>query len=199
MMVAEAEENLRGSCSEISHSGVKINHVINKSETIVPNKADPQLVAYMLQEAMEDQPCSVCKKGGHEDRQLICDRCNLAYHTFCIKMTYIPDVYWYCPRCSNAIKRQGIKDETEDIAFLRTIKEKSDAGVQGENFVWSQGKLHIFRGIGYLEYPPLGSRKLVMEESHHSLMHIGADKLCARIGQEYWWPNMLEDCKRYVR
>ena len=62
-------------------------------------EAIEKLVGYVLQETLEDQPCATCKRRGHDKKLLVCDGCNLAYHTFCLKMKEVPEIYWYCPGC----------------------------------------------------------------------------------------------------
>lgn len=49
--------------------------------------------------------CSVCKKGTQENKLLICDICNLGFHTFCLKpsLQTIPDGAWACPKCMRKI------------------------------------------------------------------------------------------------
>lgn len=44
--------------------------------------------------------CSVCDRFDEEDTMLLCDRCNKGFHTSCLGMNGIPDVFeWYCDEC----------------------------------------------------------------------------------------------------
>ena len=65
-------------------------------------------------------------------------------------------------------------------------------------YAWQDGKLYMLVGDQYLEYPPVGVRLLILEQYHHELVHIGSDKLYARIGEEYYWPELKKDCLQYV-
>ena len=58
---------------------------------------------------------------------LICDGCNLAYHTYCLKMKAVPEIYWYCPACSIGIRENGVQDETKDLEFLELVKRETEA------------------------------------------------------------------------
>jgi hypothetical protein len=45
--------------------------------------------------------CELCHEGGHLDRMLICDGCELGHHTFCLNppLQHIPKTDWYCAKC----------------------------------------------------------------------------------------------------
>ncbi|XP_032873854.1 E3 ubiquitin-protein ligase UHRF2 isoform X2 [Amblyraja radiata] len=48
--------------------------------------------------------CRLCGGKQDPDRQLLCDECNMAYHTYCLNppLSQIPeDEDWYCPSCKN--------------------------------------------------------------------------------------------------
>ncbi|XP_061681405.1 E3 ubiquitin-protein ligase UHRF1 isoform X1 [Syngnathoides biaculeatus] len=59
--------------------------------------------------------CNICGIKQDPDKQLLCDECDLAYHTYCLNppLTTIPeDEDWYCPNCrndSNEVVRAGEK------------------------------------------------------------------------------------------
>ncbi|XP_049573260.1 E3 ubiquitin-protein ligase UHRF1 [Syngnathus scovelli] len=59
--------------------------------------------------------CNICGIKQDPDKQLLCDECDLAYHTYCLNppLTTIPeDEDWYCPKCrtdSNEVVRAGEK------------------------------------------------------------------------------------------
>ncbi|XRB00188.1 lysine-specific demethylase [Pycnococcus provasolii] len=49
-----------------------------------------------------DQICPLCHGGHHEDKMVLCDRCDDGYHTFCLSppLEDIPEGDWICPRCA---------------------------------------------------------------------------------------------------
>eukprot|EP00058_Branchiostoma_floridae_P006406 XP_002591894.1 hypothetical protein BRAFLDRAFT_125529 [Branchiostoma floridae] len=49
----------------------------------------------------ENAKCKVCRKKGEEERLLLCDECNQAYHIFCLRpaLSCVPPGEWRCPAC----------------------------------------------------------------------------------------------------
>lgn len=45
------------------------------------------------------QPCLTCEEDTDEDRLLLCDGCNGAYHTYCIGLRRVPRGSWFCHFC----------------------------------------------------------------------------------------------------
>lgn len=48
------------------------------------------------------QKCKICRKKGDEDRLLLCDDCNQAFHIYCLRpaLQGIPKGEWKCVACS---------------------------------------------------------------------------------------------------
>ncbi|KAI8802859.1 hypothetical protein BJ742DRAFT_528881 [Cladochytrium replicatum] len=55
--------------------------------------------------------CEVCRLRDREDVMLLCDRCDLGYHTYCVNLSDIPSGEWFCPTCT-AI---SVSDENDDV------------------------------------------------------------------------------------
>ena len=51
----------------------------------------------------------------------------------------------------------------EDLAFLTHIKEEKEKKGNAGDYMWSQGKLYIFKSRHFVEYPPKAFRALIME------------------------------------
>ncbi|XP_069767921.1 tyrosine-protein kinase BAZ1B [Narcine bancroftii] len=70
----------------------------------------------------ENARCKVCRKKGEDDKLILCDECNKAFHLFCLRpaLYVIPDGEWLCPACQPATARRGTRDrnyaEEEDEA-----------------------------------------------------------------------------------
>ena len=96
-------------------------------------------------------------------------------------MRDVPDLYWYCNGCSKIIEAYGPEDITQDLKELVEIKRRSDEGHSTGAYFWSRGKLFMFQGTSYKEFPPMGLRKLLVEEYHYDAMHAGADKVCHKL------------------
>lgn len=62
--------------------------------------------------------CHICGIKQDPDKQLLCDECDMAYHTYCLNppLTSIPDDEdWYCPGCRN--------DSSEVVLAGEKLKE----------------------------------------------------------------------------
>ncbi|KAI8504967.1 Tyrosine-protein kinase baz1b [Branchiostoma belcheri] len=57
----------------------------------------------------ENAKCKVCRKKREEDRLLLCDECNQAYHIFCLRpaLSCVPPGEWRCPACIPRQARVG--------------------------------------------------------------------------------------------
>ncbi|XP_067866303.1 tyrosine-protein kinase BAZ1B isoform X2 [Heterodontus francisci] len=60
----------------------------------------------------ENARCKVCRKKGEDDKLILCDECNKAFHLFCLRpaLYVIPDGEWLCPACQPATARRGTRD-----------------------------------------------------------------------------------------
>lgn len=73
---------------------------------------------YMLWDPFEQIQCEICKKGDNERCILICDKCNLGYHTYCLRpvVSNIPTYEWICPECScEETGREGFEKLVKDL------------------------------------------------------------------------------------
>ncbi|KAF5290718.1 hypothetical protein FQA39_LY14637 [Lamprigera yunnana] len=57
----------------------------------------------IINETIDFTPCEVCGSSRDEDRLLLCDRCDLAYHLECLRppLDLIPEGEWFCSSCQN--------------------------------------------------------------------------------------------------
>ncbi|XP_040468858.1 tyrosine-protein kinase BAZ1B isoform X3 [Falco naumanni] len=72
----------------------------------------------------ENARCKVCRKKGEDDKLILCDECNKAFHLFCLRpaLYEIPDGEWQCPACQPSTARRNSRgrnyaedsDEDED-------------------------------------------------------------------------------------
>lgn len=73
----------------------------------------------------ENARCKVCRKKGEDDKLILCDQCNKAFHLFCLRpaLYEIPDGEWQCPACQPSTARRNSRgrnyaedsvDEDED-------------------------------------------------------------------------------------
>ncbi|XP_069470886.1 tyrosine-protein kinase BAZ1B [Ambystoma mexicanum] len=70
----------------------------------------------------ENARCKVCRKKGEDDKLILCDKCNKAFHLFCLRpaLYEIPDGEWQCPACQPSTARRNSRG--------RNYAEESDEG-----------------------------------------------------------------------
>ncbi|GBO10864.1 hypothetical protein AVEN_62549-1, partial [Araneus ventricosus] len=58
----------------------------------------------------ESTLCEVCHLGDREDRLLLCDACDLAYHCDCLDppLFRVPIDEWFCPPCSGILQNGAV-------------------------------------------------------------------------------------------
>ncbi|KAF5298966.1 hypothetical protein FQR65_LT09515 [Abscondita terminalis] len=63
----------------------------------------------ILEQEIDFTPCEICGSSHNEDRLLLCDGCDLAYHLECLDppLAEVPDGEWYCSNC--VIRDVGIE------------------------------------------------------------------------------------------
>lgn len=57
----------------------------------------------------ENARCKVCRKKGEDDKLILCDECNKAFHLFCLRpaLYEVPDGEWQCPACQPPTARRN--------------------------------------------------------------------------------------------
>ncbi|MCJ1480706.1 hypothetical protein MMC06_000861 [Schaereria dolodes] len=60
---------------------------------------DPSMLIEELDDEPESQPCPMCGDDDNEDVLLLCDGCDMAYHTYCIDLDSVPAGHWFCETC----------------------------------------------------------------------------------------------------
>ncbi|XP_053313213.1 tyrosine-protein kinase BAZ1B [Spea bombifrons] len=82
----------------------------------------------------ENARCKVCRKKGEDDKLILCDECNKAFHLFCLRpvLLNIPDGEWLCPACQPATARRSSRgrnyaeDSTNDEEEEESSSEEDD-------------------------------------------------------------------------
>lgn len=72
---------------------------------------------------IEGLHCQHCGSGENEDRLLLCDRCDTAWHTYCVGLDAVPEGEWFCPRCRPAAEQGGRRRR------LRRLRDDSPTAV----------------------------------------------------------------------
>ncbi|XP_029468859.1 tyrosine-protein kinase BAZ1B [Rhinatrema bivittatum] len=84
----------------------------------------------------ENARCKVCRKKGEDDKLILCDECNKAFHLFCLRPALydIPEGEWQCPACQPATARRNSRgrnyaedsEEDEDEDTEEASEEEDD-------------------------------------------------------------------------
>ncbi|PAA54294.1 hypothetical protein BOX15_Mlig006972g1 [Macrostomum lignano] len=102
---------LRPSAAEVAADGPKawrsnLTDVLLASSTSSNKELRPTAVSCQHCRDKPDRPCrhcgcSVCAGKADQDRLLLCDECDKAFHTFCLTpaLEAVPDDDWYCSDC----------------------------------------------------------------------------------------------------
>lgn len=50
-----------------------------------------------------DVLCEECRLGNGDEEMLLCDRCDLGYHIYCLRpiLARVPSGSWFCSRCAD--------------------------------------------------------------------------------------------------
>lgn len=105
----------------------------------------------------------------------------------------------------------GLRDPTEDVEFQEYLL--GDAATTERYHtafrrLADTHRMHItMEGAAlqrlcdgeWKDFPPAAQRVLLLEHVHLQYMHIGAPKLYNLLRHKFYWPNMKEDCSRFVR
>lgn len=79
--------------------------------------------------------CLDCNEAGDDDLLLLCDRCDSAYHTYCVGLgRAIPEGDWYCQGCQTSMPGQSSTHD-EDVEDFVLDFDNGDEGLGIRGFV----------------------------------------------------------------
>lgn len=80
--------------------------------------------------------CTCYLLAGEDDKLILCDECNKAFHLFCLRpaLYEVPDGEWQCPACQPATARRNSRGRWEFLLLLKTNKLISSCCVELQLF-----------------------------------------------------------------
>lgn len=88
-------------------------------DCLLPNGVNRGWVACLLQLADRCRAPNNAKQvyllAGEDDKLILCDECNKAFHLFCLRpaLYEVPDGEWQCPACQPATARRNSRGRWE--------------------------------------------------------------------------------------
>jgi histone demethylase JARID1 len=76
--------------------------------------------------------CEICAAGHHEDKIILCDRCDKGYHLFCLSppLDEVPEGDWLCPQCCQQDNDNIFFRAGHQLTF-KEMREHNEAFAQG--------------------------------------------------------------------
>uniref|UniRef100_A0A8C2IXE4 Tyrosine-protein kinase BAZ1B n=1 Tax=Cyprinus carpio TaxID=7962 RepID=A0A8C2IXE4_CYPCA len=100
----------------------------------------------------ENARCKVCRRKGEDDKLILCDECNKAFHLFCLRpaLYRIPAGEWLCPACQPTTARRSSRgrnynEDTEEEEDSEEDDEEDSEEEESEEEYRHAG--HSLQGI----------------------------------------------------
>ncbi|KAH3882244.1 tyrosine-protein kinase BAZ1B-like [Dreissena polymorpha] len=89
------------------------------------------------EKSAEHAKCKICRRKGEEDKLLLCDECNQAFHMFCLRPALhgVPKGEWKCMACAPLNRRRVVDAPgkyNEDTSEDEDVKEAKKESIQHE-------------------------------------------------------------------
>jgi len=86
------------------------------------------------EESSGEGGCEICQKSKDEEKMLLCDYCDLAFHMYCLKppITTIPEDDWYCDDCKTTLAQKQRKEKAKQERAELKRKQTEEKAAQEE-------------------------------------------------------------------
>ncbi|KAM8903483.1 LOW QUALITY PROTEIN: tyrosine-protein kinase BAZ1B [Spinachia spinachia] len=83
----------------------------------------------------ENARCKVCRRKGDDEKLILCDECNKAFHLFCLRPALygIPTGEWLCPACQPTVARRGSRSRNYNQDTDEEEEEEEDEESEHED------------------------------------------------------------------
>uniref|UniRef100_A0A8C2D1F7 Tyrosine-protein kinase BAZ1B n=1 Tax=Cyprinus carpio TaxID=7962 RepID=A0A8C2D1F7_CYPCA len=95
----------------------------------------------------ENARCKVCRRKGEDDKLILCDECNKAFHLFCLRpaLYRIPAGEWLCPACQPTIARRSSRGRN----YNEDTEEEEDSEEEDEEESEEEESEEEYRDTGH--------------------------------------------------
>ncbi|KAM4627244.1 tyrosine-protein kinase BAZ1B [Polymixia lowei] len=105
----------------------------------------------------ENARCKVCRRKGDDEKLILCDECNKAFHLFCLRpaLYRIPAGEWLCPACQPAVSRRCSRarnyneDTDEDEDKEESEKQTEEEDTDGDYDVDEDSEEVNYKAMGH--------------------------------------------------
>uniref|UniRef100_A0A673JPF7 Tyrosine-protein kinase BAZ1B n=1 Tax=Sinocyclocheilus rhinocerous TaxID=307959 RepID=A0A673JPF7_9TELE len=95
----------------------------------------------------ENARCKVCRRKGEDDKLILCDECNKAFHLFCLRpaLYRIPAGEWLCPACQPTTARRSSRGRN----YNEDTEEEEDSEEEDEEDSEEEDSEEEYRDTGH--------------------------------------------------
>uniref|UniRef100_A0A8C1UIG7 Tyrosine-protein kinase BAZ1B n=1 Tax=Cyprinus carpio TaxID=7962 RepID=A0A8C1UIG7_CYPCA len=95
----------------------------------------------------ENARCKVCRRKGEDDKLILCDECNKAFHLFCLRpaLYRIPAGEWLCPACQPTTARRSSRGRN----YNEDTEEEEDSEEEDEEDSEEEESEEEYRHAGH--------------------------------------------------
>uniref|UniRef100_A0A672MEI3 Tyrosine-protein kinase BAZ1B n=1 Tax=Sinocyclocheilus grahami TaxID=75366 RepID=A0A672MEI3_SINGR len=95
----------------------------------------------------ENARCKVCRRKGEDDKLILCDECNKAFHLFCLRpaLYRIPAGEWLCPACQPTTARRSSRGRN----YNEDTEEEEDSEEEDEEDSEEEDSEEEYRNTGH--------------------------------------------------
>ena len=100
----------------------------------------------------DDIVCCKCNKNKDDEKVLLCETCDLAYHTYCVGLRRVPIGDWSCPKCQAGSDDESIvakDDDDDDVSIDLDGDEEEDEGEEMCSFCGGFGDSDKFIRVSF--------------------------------------------------
>uniref|UniRef100_A0A8C2IW27 Tyrosine-protein kinase BAZ1B n=1 Tax=Cyprinus carpio TaxID=7962 RepID=A0A8C2IW27_CYPCA len=96
----------------------------------------------------ENARCKVCRRKGEDDKLILCDECNKAFHLFCLRpaLYRIPAGEWLCPACQPTTARRSSRGRN----YNEDTEEEEDSEEDDEEDSEEEESEEEYRHAGHI-------------------------------------------------